>query len=153
MSSVFAPNLICCVLRYDNLLMTKPTLLCPCHPVGPERSSFVKIRDAHADIPKYIDQLAVPLYWNLIRATCHPLPPLVSLDSRVVSIAAKIATLTVRSSKSSVSLHICSDSSNMRQGTFASTLFSALESGKTTPLLARCLLPGMRSHSHPFLWA
>jgi DNA repair/transcription protein MET18/MMS19 len=58
---------------------------------------LVKIRDAHADIPKYIDQLAVPLYWIFIRAAVSSAAPLASSDSRVVSIAAKIVTMIVRS--------------------------------------------------------
>jgi DNA repair/transcription protein MET18/MMS19 len=57
----------------------------------------IKIRDAHTDIPKYLDQLALPLYWIFIRAAVSSAPPLASSDIRVVSLAAKIITLIVRS--------------------------------------------------------
>ncbi|KAF9508163.1 hypothetical protein BS47DRAFT_1350735 [Hydnum rufescens UP504] len=95
----------------------------------------IKIRDAHTDIPKYLDQLALPLYWIFIRAAVSSAPPLASSDIRVVSLAAKIITLIARSLP------------------LERALFAAYQSGTTTPLLAGRRLPGMQSHSPPFLWS
>ena len=116
----------------------------------------VKIQDSHADILKYVDQLAVPLYWIFIRAAVSSTAPMASSDPRVVSVAAKIVTLIVRSLALEYVVYnpartfLYPDPFNRRQGTFASALFTAYQSGKTSPLLAGRRLPSDAISFSPF---